>query len=69
MMKRRLVFSTFLALGCALPLLIDAVPRVFAQQGRVDPAIYSGLRWRSIGPFRGGRVNGDSGVPGQPNTF
>ena len=69
MMKRRLVFSTFLALGCALPLLIDAVPRVFAQQGRVDPAIYSGLRWRSIGPFRGGRVNGVSGVPGQPNTF
>ena len=69
MMKRRLVFSTFLALGCALPLLIDVVPRVFAQQGRVDPAIYSGLRWRSIGPFRGGRVNGVSGVPGQPNTF
>ena len=32
-------------------------------------AVYSGLRWRSIGPFRGGRVNGVSGVPGQPNTF
>src|ERR1044071_7639766 len=31
--------------------------------------LYSGMQWRSIGPFRGGRVNGVSGVPGQPNTF
>ncbi|MFL6227501.1 MAG: VPS10 domain-containing protein [Pyrinomonadaceae bacterium] len=29
----------------------------------------SGLRWRLIGPFRGGRVNAVSGVPGQPDTF
>jgi photosystem II stability/assembly factor-like uncharacterized protein len=38
-----------------------------AQQ--VDPSLYSGLHWRLIGPFRGGRSNGVSGVPGQPNTF
>jgi photosystem II stability/assembly factor-like uncharacterized protein len=36
---------------------------------RVDPSLYAGLRWRSIGPFRAGRVNGVSGVPGQPNVF
>ncbi len=35
----------------------------------VDPALYAGLRWRMIGPFRGGRVNGVTGVPGQPNVF
>jgi photosystem II stability/assembly factor-like uncharacterized protein len=29
----------------------------------------SGMRWRLIGPFRGGRVNAVSGVPGQPETF
>src|ERR1044071_8753021 len=40
-----------------------------AQQAPVDPALYAGLRWRSIGPFRAGRVNGVSGVPGQPNVF
>jgi photosystem II stability/assembly factor-like uncharacterized protein len=40
-----------------------------AQQGRIDPSLYAGLRWRSIGPFRSGRVNGVSGVPGQPNVF
>jgi photosystem II stability/assembly factor-like uncharacterized protein len=34
-----------------------------------DASLYSGLRWRMIGPFRGGRVNGVTGVPGQPETF
>jgi photosystem II stability/assembly factor-like uncharacterized protein len=38
-----------------------------AQQFPSD--LYSGLHWRSIGPFRGGRSNAVSGVPGQPNTF
>jgi photosystem II stability/assembly factor-like uncharacterized protein len=38
-----------------------------AQQ--TDPNLYSGLRWRMIGPFRGGRVNAVSGVVGQPDTF
>jgi photosystem II stability/assembly factor-like uncharacterized protein len=38
-----------------------------AQQ--LDPSLYSGLRWRMLGPFRAGRVNAVSGVAGQPNTF
>src|SRR5262249_5134432 len=41
---------------------------VMAQQP-YDPSLYSGLHWRNVGPFRGGRVNGVTGVPGQPNTF
>src|SRR5919204_2044921 len=52
-----------LALGLAL------LPPLSAQNGRIDPSLYSGLRWSLIGPFRGGRVNGVSGVPGQPNVF
>jgi photosystem II stability/assembly factor-like uncharacterized protein len=32
-------------------------------------ALGSALRWRLIGPFRGGRVLAVSGVPGQPETF
>ena len=31
--------------------------------------LYSGLHWRMIGPFRGGRVDAVSGVPGRPNEF
>ena len=35
----------------------------------VDPSRYSELRWRHIGPFRGGRTVGASGVVQQPNVF
>jgi photosystem II stability/assembly factor-like uncharacterized protein len=31
--------------------------------------LYSGLRWRHLGPFRGGRTDAVSGVPGRPNEF
>ena len=27
------------------------------------------LRWRNIGPYRGGRTRGIAGVPSQPNVF
>jgi photosystem II stability/assembly factor-like uncharacterized protein len=30
---------------------------------------YSGLQWRLIGPFRGGRVIAVAGIPGSPTTF
>src|SRR5205814_3907137 len=35
----------------------------------VSPELFSGLRWRMIGPFRGGRVAAATGVPGRPNEF
>ena len=31
--------------------------------------LYSGLRWRMLGPFRGGRTDAATGVPGRPNEF
>ncbi len=34
-----------------------------------DPRLYSGMRWRMIGPFRGGRTVGAAGIPAQPNLF
>src|SRR5450830_358102 len=34
-----------------------------------SPDLYSGLRWRMLGPFRGGRVAAATGVPGRPNDF
>ena len=54
-----------------LSILLAAIllaPLITAAQ-QVDPNLYSGLRWRMIGPFRGGRVNAVSGVVGQPDTF
>ncbi len=38
-----------------------------AQQ--FDQKLFSEMRWRCIGPFRGGRTVAISGVPHQPNVF
>ena len=43
------------------------VPILCAQN--FDPKMYSALRWRTIGPFRGGRAVGAAGIAGQPNVF
>src|SRR5262245_36044419 len=52
-----------------LALLVSAAALRAQSPSRTDPALYSGLCWRSIGPFRSGRVNGVTGVAGQPNVF
>src|SRR3989440_5022295 len=35
----------------------------------VDPRLLSGLEWRNVGPFRGGRISAVSGAIGQPGVF
>jgi photosystem II stability/assembly factor-like uncharacterized protein len=35
----------------------------------VDPALFNGMRYRLVGPSRGGRVTTVTGVPSQPRTF
>ncbi len=35
----------------------------------VDPSLFQAMKWRSIGPFRGGRVTAVAGVPGQPLVY
>src|SRR3954463_8975759 len=35
----------------------------------VDPALFKGLKYRLVGPSRGGRVTTVTGVPSQPKTF
>ncbi len=40
-----------------------------AASAQVDPRLYSDMRWRMIGPFRGGRTVAMEGIPAQPNTF
>ena len=39
----------------------------FPQQ--ISPENYSSMQWRMIGPHRGGRTVGATGVPGKPNEF
>jgi photosystem II stability/assembly factor-like uncharacterized protein len=50
-------------------LLAFAGPPCAAAEQALGPRLYDSLRWRMIGPFRGGRTVGATGVPGQPNVF
>ena len=71
MRRPRRFQRTILLVGMAGTVFAAAIgwSRVAAQQPTVDQAMYSGLRWRLLGPFRGGRVDAVSGVPGHPNQF
>ena len=68
MIEIRQISLRWLVLGVALIISAGGFSNVFAQPQYSENS-FSGLKWRSIGPFRGGRVNGVSGVAGEPNTF
>ncbi len=40
-----------------------------ANEPAYSNSLLTGLKWRNIGPFRGGRSIAVSGVPGQPNVY
>jgi photosystem II stability/assembly factor-like uncharacterized protein len=47
-----------------------SAPRPAARpMATVDPALFNGLKYRLVGPSRGGRVTTVTGVPSQPRTF
>jgi photosystem II stability/assembly factor-like uncharacterized protein len=54
-----LVFISFL--------LLVLLPSAAGAQ--FSPDLYQSMRWRMIGPFRGGRTVGATGVLNQPNVF
>ena len=51
----------------ALILTLSLVNVAAAQQ--FPERMYQDMRWRMIGPFRGGRTRAVAGVPSQPNVF
>ena len=58
-MKPRIFGPVILAFCCV----------VSANAQTVKPELISGLKWRNVGPFRGGRVSAVSGVIGESGTF
>ena len=56
---RHAIFALFFVLA----------PFAFAQQATFDAAQWTGLKYRMVGPERGGRVTTVTGVPSQPYTF
>ena len=59
---QRSIFQKIFTLVFILPVLNS-----LAQP--YDPAYFNSMRWRCIGPHRGGRTVGAVGVPSQPNVF
>jgi photosystem II stability/assembly factor-like uncharacterized protein len=53
----------------ALTLLLLCAPVDRPVRAQVNPDMLPALRWRSIGPLRGGRTRAVAGVPSQPNVF
>src|SRR5262245_10100912 len=49
--------------------VLSSLWAVVGAQAPYDTKLYSGLSWRMLGPFRGGRVDSVTGVPGRPNEF
>src|SRR6185295_3860992 len=62
LVMRTVIVSVFAMFAAAA-----AVNEVGAQA--IDPATYAALRWRSIGPFRGGRTVAACPIPGRVHDF
>jgi photosystem II stability/assembly factor-like uncharacterized protein len=54
---------------CIISLISIVATLALAPAQQFDPKLYQELRWRLIGPFRGGRSVAISGIPSQPNVF
>jgi photosystem II stability/assembly factor-like uncharacterized protein len=57
----------WLVVGAGLSVVFFSVAPLQAQQ--YDPQLFSGMRWRLIGPGTGGRVEAVAGIPDQPDTY
>jgi photosystem II stability/assembly factor-like uncharacterized protein len=66
MSRSRVVFVVVLA---ALAAVAGSPERPEAQAGAVDPALYSGMQWRSVGPARGGRSIAAGGSDARPHEY
>ena len=53
--------------SCAFLLAVTSGALTLSAQGDLD--FGGALKWRNVGPFRGGRTRAVAGVPSQPNVF
>ena len=62
--------NTLALAGVALVSVLALQPTTSAQSGaNVDPSLYSGMRWRSVGPARGGRSLAAGGSEARPLEY
>lgn len=61
-----ITFSLFLCTSCAS---LSAQKNKIKSTSTFDESLYSGLKYRLLGPFRGGRSCTVTGVAGKPNLY
>jgi photosystem II stability/assembly factor-like uncharacterized protein len=69
MTLRRLAALALGLLASASTVAAATIAAAAAPAGSIPPALFQELRWRLIGPFRGGRALTITGVPGEPAHF
>ena len=42
---------------------------IFGFSQQYDPAAFSAMKWRLVGPHRAGRVTTVAGIPGNPSIY
>src|SRR5436853_5908422 len=66
----RFFFAFLVALTAAVGAAPAPAPNASPTPApQIDLKLFSGMQWRQIGPFRGGRALGIEGVPGEPDTW
>src|SRR4030081_3565865 len=81
----RFLFSAALCFVCLATFAVTPPPKERVQKalptqsptatpkptpaGAIDEKLFSGMQWRQIGPFRGGRALAIEGVPGEPDPY
>src|SRR5437870_9246357 len=63
----RIVFA--ISVFLFLPSLRSAQSPTQTASGTIDEKLFNGMRWRQVGPFRGGRALTIEGVVGEPDTY
>jgi photosystem II stability/assembly factor-like uncharacterized protein len=63
------IFRSARVRAALLILCVGAAGAANARAQQVDESLYKEIKWRQIGPFRGGRALAVTGVPGDPETF
>ncbi len=72
MKKIRILLAIFAAFFFICSILSSPAwnaPQRSGKISRYDPSLYKEMKWRCIGPYRGGRVTAVAGIPSQPYTY
>src|SRR5215469_13620913 len=66
---RRIARAIRVVVAFAFSLFMGMLSSGIGSAQDIPPSLYSEMKWRMIGPFRAGKVNGVAGVAGNPAIY